>query len=96
MLLDVGETDLGQLRVQELHSFVVLSEELHFARAARRLRLTPGGLSRRINHLEATLGARLLERSTRHVLLTAEGRRVVPAVRRLLSEVLSLQQTTAG
>ena len=88
------ETGLGRLRVDELHSFVVLTEELHFARAARRLRLTPGGLSRRISHLEQALGARLLDRSTHTVGLTSAGHRLVPAAKRLMTEVLALRHSS--
>lgn len=85
--LDAG---VGQLRLLELHSFVVLTEELHFSRAADRLVVTPGGLSRRITHLERALGLPLLHRTTRSVGLTAEGARAVPTVRRLFTEVEAL------
>lgn len=85
------EGDLGQLRFNELLSFIVLTEELHFARAARRLLLTPSGLSRRIAHLERAVGAPLLYRSTRSVGLTADGRRLLPAARRLLSDIQALR-----
>ena len=94
-MLEQSDDALGRLRVNELHSFVVLTEELHFARAARRLQLTPGGLSRRISHLEKALGARLLDRTTHYVRLTSEGNRLVPEVRRLLTEVQALYQLTA-
>jgi DNA-binding transcriptional LysR family regulator len=85
--LDAG---VGQLRLLELHSFVVLTEELHFARAADRLVITSGGLSRRINHLERALGLPLLHRTTRYVGLTPEGARAVPTVRRMFAEVQAL------
>lgn len=84
----LGELDAerGSLRVQEIHSFVVLAEELHFARAAERLSLTPGGLSRRIARLEKALGAMLLHRTTRSVGLTPYGMRFAPAARRLMAQ----------
>lgn len=89
--MDVG---LGRLRFDELHSFVVLSEELNFTRAARRLLVTTGGLSRRISHLERAVGATLLHRTTRSVRLTAEGGRLAPAVRCLVTELQTLCRQT--
>lgn len=91
MLLN-GDMDssVGQLRLLELHSLVVLAEELHFARAARRLLVSPGALSRRISHVERVVGRPLLHRTTRTVGLTAEGSRLMPSVRRLVAEVHAL------
>jgi DNA-binding transcriptional LysR family regulator len=92
---ELDET-LGALRVDEIHSFVVLSEELHFTRAAERLAVTPGGLSRRIARLERPLGATLLHRTTRSVGLTPYGRRLVPAARRLIADVHALPEGING
>ncbi|SMG36689.1 LysR family transcriptional regulator [Paracoccus sp. J56] len=60
--------------IENVHSFVTLAEELSFRRAAERLHLDQSALSRRIQKLEATLGFRLLERTTREVRLTQAGR----------------------
>lgn len=89
-MLDESDAQLGRVRVQALRSFIVLAEELHFARAAERLELTPGGLSRRIARLEKTLGAALLNRTTRSVRLTPYGKQFAPAARRLMAEVDAL------
>ena len=60
--------------IENVHSFVTLAQELSFRRAAERLHLDQSALSRRIQKLEATLGFRLLERTTREVRLTQAGR----------------------
>jgi DNA-binding transcriptional LysR family regulator len=78
---------LGGLRVEEIHSFVVLAEELHFARAAQRLFLSPGGLSRRVTHLERALGASLLHRTTRNVALTTHGEEFLPAAQEIMAQL---------
>lgn len=61
--------------IENVHSFITLAEELNFRRTAERLHLDQSALSRRIQRLEATLGFRLLERTTREVTLTQAGRR---------------------
>ena len=83
----VIESALGGLRLREIESFVVLAEELHFARAARRLLVSTGGLSRRISHLEEALGAQLVRRTTRSVTLTPFGEKFLPRAARLIAEL---------
>jgi DNA-binding transcriptional LysR family regulator len=64
---------MNGLEVRELQYFIALAEELHFGRAAERLHLAQPALSRAIKRLEAKLGVRVVERTTRNVALTAEG-----------------------
>ena len=56
-----------------LRYFLVIADELHFGRAARRLNILPSSLSRNIGLLEEELGLRLLRRTTREVTLTRSG-----------------------
>jgi len=59
--------------IRHLQAFTVLAEELHFGRAAQRLNITQPALSQLMRDLETRLGFRLVERTTRRVLLTASG-----------------------
>src|SRR5689334_19569157 len=70
----------------DLRAFIAVADLGSFHRAAKALNLSQPALSRRIQKLEESLGAPLLERSTRHVALTMVGRDFVPKVRRLLDE----------
>lgn len=57
----------------QLRCFVAVCEELHFGKAAVRLHMTQPPLSRQIQLLEDSVGALLLERTSRSVALTAAG-----------------------
>ena len=60
-------------RSGELEVFVRVTEQGGFSAAARALRMTPSAVSKLIGRLEARLGVRLVNRSTRSLQLTAEG-----------------------
>ena len=71
--------------LEQLRGFLAVAEELHFGRAASRLKMTQPPLSRQIQKLERVVGAQLLERDNRHVTLTAAGEVFLAEARRLLS-----------
>jgi len=64
-----------------LRPFVVLAEELHFGRAARRLHLTQPALSQQIARLERQLGVQLFDRTPHRVELSDAGRSVLEPAR---------------
>lgn len=74
------------MEFRHLRYFLVLAEELHFGRAARRLGLSQPPLSLNIQQLEVSVGARLFTRSSKAVALTAAGLAFVPAARALLEQ----------
>lgn len=78
--------DLRQLRY-----LLVLGEEEHFTRAARRLGIAQPALSQQIKRLEAEVGVALVERSTRNVRMTEAGRVTMAGARRVLREADALQ-----
>lgn len=69
-----------------LRSFVAVAEELHFGRAAKRLHISQPPLSIQIQKLERDLGAKLFERTQRHVALTPAGEELLGRARHLLAE----------
>lgn len=81
----------------DLRAFLAVLESGSFHKAAEQLNLSQPALSRRIKQLESTLGAPLLERTTRRVAATTVGRELRPLLVRLLDEleasVLSMSAT---
>jgi DNA-binding transcriptional LysR family regulator len=67
-----------------------------FARAADALGLSPSGVSRAVARLESRVGVRLLDRTTRSVTLTDEGRRLYGEIGPLLSGIEDAFTHTAG
>ncbi|MBE7218967.1 MAG: LysR family transcriptional regulator, partial [Caulobacteraceae bacterium] len=67
-----------------------------FARAAEALGLTPSGVSRAIARLEARIGVRLLDRTTRALSLTDEGRRFYETVAPMLDGIAEAALDAAG
>ena len=61
------------LSARQLDAFVALAEHRSFTRAAVQCHLSQPAFSALIKALEDELGARLFDRSTRHVDLTPEG-----------------------
>ncbi len=74
-------------RLQALEVFVRVAESQSFSEAARRLRASKSAVSRAIGALEAELGARLFNRTTRSLNLTEAGRAYFERVSRILADL---------
>jgi DNA-binding transcriptional LysR family regulator len=74
-------------RSGEMEVFVRAVELGGFSSAARALRMTPSAVSKLVARLERRLGARLINRSTRKLLLTAEGQAFLERAHRVLADL---------
>jgi DNA-binding transcriptional LysR family regulator len=72
--------------LRSLEIFLAVAEALSFAEAARRLGLSSSATGKAIGGLEARLGVRLFNRTTRRVSLTPEGQVLLGRGRRLRDE----------
>jgi LysR family transcriptional regulator, carnitine catabolism transcriptional activator len=72
---------------RQLRAFLLVAQHRSFSRAAGALFITPSGLSVLIRELETQLGARLFDRTTRHVALTASGTELLAVAQRNLQEL---------
>ncbi len=76
--------------------FVEVAERGSFADAARRLRRSPAAITRAIAELEARLGVRLLNRTTRAVSVTEAGQRFLAGAKRVLADLDEIERAAAG
>ena len=83
-------------RIEAMQAFVTVADLQGFAPAARKLGVSPSGVTRLIAALEDRLGARLLQRTTRSVTLTDVGARYLERARRILADVEEAERAAEG
>lgn len=83
-------------RLREMETLVAVAEAGSLAGAARQLGSSPPAVSRLIAGLEARLGVRLLNRTTRRLSLTDPGARFLEESRRILGEIAEAERQAAG
>lgn len=76
-----------QPSLAQLRAFAAVAERLHFREAASAIGMSQPALSGAVAALEETLGVRLLERTTRKVLLSPAGERLAARARTVLDTV---------
>ena len=74
------------LSSRDVNAFLVLAKQRNFTQAAGMCYLSQPAFSALIRSLEQTVGLKLFDRSTRHVVLTREGERFLQSAERLASE----------
>ena len=84
-----------QDRLDGIAVFIEVAESGSFTEAARRLGVSPSGVSRAIARLESRLGTRLVERTTRRLALTAEGRAYLAGCRQALAAIEASEDALA-
>jgi len=70
-----------------IHAFITLAETGKFSVAAERCNVSPSAFSQIISRLEDQVGARLFDRDTRNVSLTAEGQIFLVGAQRMQAEL---------
>lgn len=65
--------DMASLDVESVQAFVAIADLQSFTRAAEALGVTQGAISVKLRRLEERIGQRLIERTPRHVRLSAHG-----------------------
>ena len=78
--------------VDDLKLFVQVAQQGSFAAAARQLGVVPSTVSKRIAALEEHFDARLIQRTTRTLSLTAEGRTLLDEARPILARLQRLEE----
>jgi DNA-binding transcriptional LysR family regulator len=83
-------TALSELRVPDLLTFLTVCRLGSVTGAARDLRVTPSSVSKAITRLERQLKRPLLSRTTRGVIVSEEGRKVVPWIEEIVERLRAL------
>ena len=81
---------------QGLQLLVAIADGGSFTAAGARLGLTPSAVSKAVTRVEARLGVRLLQRTTRRVAFTDAGAAYVARGRQLLADFESLERETSS
>ena len=78
--------------LRQLEQFLAVARHLHFGRASRELGMGQPALSKSIQRLEETLGAKLLDRSRKSVCLTPVGEVVARRARHMVADCEDLKR----
>ncbi|MCJ8507129.1 LysR substrate-binding domain-containing protein [Rhizobium lemnae] len=82
-------------RFVELEVFTRIADEANLTRAAQEMGLSVSGVSRHLTNLETRLGVRLVQRTTRALSLTLEGKRFARSARDILAALQEAEETVS-
>jgi DNA-binding transcriptional LysR family regulator len=85
----------GPLDLNEIHVFSRVVQAGSFSEAGRRLAMPKSSVSKKVADLEARLGTRLLQRTTRRLALTDAGRIFFERAERIMAEVAEAENAVA-
>ncbi len=83
-------------KFRELTTFIAVAKHGGFKPAAHALNMSPPTATRLVNSLETRIGARLLTRNTRQVVLTEIGQEFLLESERILTELEEAEDVAAG
>jgi len=75
---------IGELRLNDLSTFMDVCRTGSITSAARELGVTPSQVSKAVSRLEAAFGVRLLARGARGVALSSAGRQLLPSLEQMV------------
>ncbi|MDX1757183.1 MAG: LysR family transcriptional regulator [Marinobacter sp.] len=81
------------IQLEKLRSFVLIAEEKNLTRAAQRRHSTPAAVSTQLRQLEEALNLQLFERTSKGMVLTEAGLKVLPLAYRILGNLAELETT---
>lgn len=87
------------MEIKHLHTFLILSQELNFTRAAEKLGYTQSNVTFHIKALEQELHTPLFNRLGKNISLTDAGKNLLPLAAQMLAlekNILALQEEASG
>jgi DNA-binding transcriptional LysR family regulator len=88
---DVRVSQLGELRFDDIVTFLTVTRSESISGAARALAVTPSQVSKAVKRLERHLGAQLFARGARGVTVSATGGRIKPLLEDIVRRVSGLR-----
>lgn len=95
-MLTLAQKGMRVDKLRALETFIAVAEAGSFAAASRKLNVSAPSVTRIIGDLEADLGVKLLNRTTRIVTLTGIGQRYVEDAKQITSELSAADDAAKG
>jgi DNA-binding transcriptional LysR family regulator len=99
----MNKDHLKSITLQQMEALIALVEEGSFSHAAKKMHITQPALTKNIKNAEDYLGARLVNRSSTGISLTAEGKIIYNYARRMIKlreeareKIISLSDNVGG